>query len=378
MKSALCDKLGIEFPLFAFSHCRDVVAEVTNAGGFGVLGAVGHTPETLEIELSWIDERVKGKPYGVDLLVPNKMDSKETSISTTEIEARIPPEHRKYVANLLEKNGLDVSDLWEHKLHENFGNNLREEGAAKVLDVAFAHPIKMIVNALGVPPAAMMERAKAAGVAVGALTGAKEHAIKHAEAGVDILIVSGTEAGGHCGEVSTMVLVPEVLRAMETYPEIDILAAGGIATGRQMAACMAMGAAGAWTGSVWLTTAEAETTPTVKEKMLAAHSRNTVRSRSRTGKPTRQLQSAWTDAWSAPNAPDPLPMPLQMVLSKPAMVKIDKLAEGGHDGAKALATYYVGQAVGLMNTEQSARSVVYDFMQDYADAVERLSGTLDE
>jgi NAD(P)H-dependent flavin oxidoreductase YrpB (nitropropane dioxygenase family) len=175
-----------------------------------------------------------------------------------------------------------------------------------------------------------------------------------------------------------MVLVPEVLDTIASYPDMFALAAGGIATGRQMAACMAMGAAGVWTGSVWLTTAEAETTPTVKEKMLKAHSRNTVRSRSRTGKPTRQLQSAWTDAWSAPGAPDPLPMPLQGLLSRPAMEKIDKLAEGGHDGAKALATYYVGQAVGLMNAEQSARSVVYDFMQDYADAVERLSGTLEE
>ncbi|NKB58133.1 MAG: nitronate monooxygenase [Alphaproteobacteria bacterium] len=378
MKSALCDKLGIEFPLFAFSHCRDVVAEVTNAGGFGVLGAVGHTPESLEIELSWIDDQVKGKPYGVDLLIPNKMDSKDTAISIAELEARIPPEHRRYVTDLLERNGLDVTDLWNDKLDENFGNRLREAGAAKVLDVAFAHPIKLIVNALGVPPAAMMDRARTNGVFVGALTGAKEHAIKHAEAGVDILVVSGTEAGGHCGEVSTLVLVPEVLRAVEAYPDIEVLAAGGIATGRQMAACMAMGAAGAWTGSVWLTTAEAETTPTVKEKMLAAHSRNTVRSRSRTGKPTRQLQSAWTDAWGAPQAPDPLPMPLQMVLSKPAMAKIDKLAESGHDGAKALATYYVGQAVGLMNTEQSTRSVVYDFMEDYADAVERLSGTLDD
>lgn len=378
MKSALCDKLGIEFPLFAFSHCRDVVAEVTNAGGFGVLGATAHTPETLEIELAWIDEQVKGKPYGVDLLIPNKMDSKEGAISAAEVEARVPPEHRKYVADLLAENGLDVSDLWDRNVGDNFGDYLRESGASKVMDVAFAHPIKLIVNALGVPPAAMMDRARAKGVFVGALTGAREHAIKHAEAGVDILVVSGTEAGGHCGEVSTLVLVPEVLRAVEAYPDIEVLAAGGIATGRQMAACMAMGAAGAWTGSVWLTTAEAETTPTVKQKMLAAHSRNTVRSRSRTGKPTRQLQSAWTDAWGAPQAPDPLPMPLQMVLSRPAMAKIDKLAEGGHKGAKALATYYVGQAVGLMNTEQSARSVVYDFMEDYAGAVDRLSGTLDD
>ncbi len=378
MKSKICDKLGIEFPLFAFTHCRDVVAAVTNAGGFGVLGAVGHTPESLEIELNWIDEHVGGKTYGVDLLIPNKIVAKGEAPSAAELEARIPPEHRAYISDLLARHGLDVDDLWEAGDDGRYGENLRPEGAGRLLDVAFAHPIKLIVNALGVPPDFMMEQARANGVAVGALTGAREHAIKHAEAGVDILIVSGTEAGGHCGEVSTMVLVPEVLEAIKPYPDMFALAAGGIATGRQMAACMAMGAAGVWTGSVWLTTAEAETTPTVKEKMLAAHSRNTVRSRSRTGKPTRQLQSAWTDAWGAAGAPDPLPMPLQGVLSKPAMEKIDKLAANGHEGAKELATYYVGQAVGLMNTEQSARSVVYDFMQDYAEAAERLAATLEE
>jgi NAD(P)H-dependent flavin oxidoreductase YrpB (nitropropane dioxygenase family) len=376
MKSVLCDRFGIEFPLFAFTHCRDVVAEVTNAGGFGVLGAVGHSPETLEVELNWIDERVNGKPYGVDLLIPNKLESKDAAPSATELEARIPPEHRQYVQDLLATHGIDTNDLWSEGIPEGLGDNYREIGAGKLLDVAFSHPIKLIVNALGVPPDFMMERAAKHGVATGALTGAKEHAVKHAQAGVDVLIVSATEAGGHCGEVSTMVLVPEVLRALEPYGDIPILAAGGIVTGRQMAACMAMGAAGVWTGSVWLTTAEAETTPTVKEKMFAATSRNTVRSRSRTGKPTRQLQSAWTDAWVAPEAPDPLPMPLQQVLSRPAFQKIDKLSEGGHAGAQALASYYVGQGVGLMNSAQSARTVVYDFMEDFADAAERLANTL--
>lgn len=378
MKSKICDKLGMEFPLFAFTHCRDVVAAVSNAGGFGVLGAVGHTPESLEIELNWIDEHVDGKPYGVDLLIPNKIDAKGEMPTVSEVEARIPPEHRAYISKLLVDYGLDVDNLWRRDNGAHYGENLRPEGAKRLLDVAFAHPIKLIVNALGVPPDFMMEQARANGVAVGALTGAREHALKHADAGVDILIVSGTEAGGHCGEISTMVLVPEVLEAIEPFPHMFALAAGGIATGRQMAACMAMGAAGVWTGSVWLTTVEAETTPTVKEKMLAARSRNTVRSRSRTGKPTRQLQSAWTDAWAAEGAPDPLPMPLQGVISKPAMLKINKLAATGHEGAKELATYYVGQAVGLMNSEQSARSVVYDFMRDYADAAERLAATLEE
>jgi NAD(P)H-dependent flavin oxidoreductase YrpB (nitropropane dioxygenase family) len=378
MKSELCRDLGIEFPLFAFSHCRDVVAEVTNAGGMGVLGAVAHTPESLEIELKWIDEKVRGKPYGIDLLIPNKLEGKDGAISAAELEARVPPEHRRYVADLLERHGIDTTGLWDARFNNAYGENMREDGAQRLLDVAFAHPIGLIVNALGVPPPSMFERARKKGIPVGALTGAREHALRHAQAGVDILVVSGTEAGGHCGEISTLVLIPEVLHAMEPFPHVRVLAAGGIATGRQMAACMAMGAHGAWTGSVWLTTAEAETTPTVKQKMLAATSRDTVRSRSRTGKYTRQLRSPWTDAWHAEGAPDPLPMPLQGLVSRHALARVDKLAEAGHPGAKALATYYVGQAVGLMNVEQSTRSVVYDFMRDYAEAVERLSGTLSE
>ena len=378
MKSKICERLGIEFPLFAFSHCRDVVAEVSRAGGFGVLGAAGHTPQTLEIELAWIDEHVGGAPYGVDLIVPTSMADKEGTLTPAEIEARIPPEHKAYVERILAEHGVAIDGLWSRGVAEGFASGMRETGAAAVLDVAFSHPIKLIVNALGVPPRVMLERARQEGVAVAALTGAREHAIKHVEAGVDILVVSGTEAGGHCGEVSTLVLVPEVIQALEPYGDVPVLAAGGIVTGRQMAACMAMGAAGAWTGSVWLTTAEAETNPAVKEKMLAANSRQTVRSRSRTGKYTRQLRSAWTDAWQAPDAPEPLPMPLQSLVSEPALRAIDKLAEAGDPGARQLATYWVGQGVGLMNSTQSVRSVVREFMEDFAAAAERLSALLED
>ena len=199
---------------------------------------------------------------------------------------------------------------------------------------------------------------------------------RQVQAGVDILVVAGGEAGGHCGEISTIVLVPEVAAAVG--PDVPLLAAGGIVTGRQMAACMAMGAHGAWTGSVWLTTAEAETAPSVKEKMLSASSKDTIRSKARTGKHSRQLRSAWTDAWESEEAPSPLPMPLQSIVTEPAMRKITKLADGGHEGAKELASYFVGQGVGLMNHAQSARSVVYEFMEDYLAAAERLQGTLDE
>ncbi|MCY3620170.1 MAG: nitronate monooxygenase [Gammaproteobacteria bacterium] len=379
MNSRLCDELGIEFPLFAFSHCRDVIAAVTNAGGFGVLGAAGHSPATLDIELNWIDEQVGGKSYGVDLLVPTSMDSKEHALTAQELEDRIPEQHKRYIAELLAQHDIDTGDLWDNTVGEGVGDNMREVGAGKILDTAFSHPVRLVVNALGVPPDFMFDRARAKGIKVGALAGAKEHAIKHAEAGVDVIIVAGTEAGGHCGEVSTMVLLPEVLDTLSTYGNRShVVAAGGIVTGRQMAACMAMGAAGVWTGSVWLTTAEAETLPIVKEKMLAANSRQTVRSRSRTGKYTRQLKSAWTDAWTAEEAPDPLPMPLQGVLAGAAFRKINKLAQSDHPGARQLVNYYVGQGVGLMNETVSARTVVYNFMQDFADAAERLADAVNE
>ena len=379
MKSVICDMLGVDFPLVAFTHCRDVVVEVSKAGGFGVLGAVGHTPESLEIELKWIDEHIEGKPYGIDLIVPTSMSDKGGSMTPEEIQARIPEGHKRHVEQLLASNGIDTTGLWDRRISKNFGNNMRESGAALIMDVAFSHPIKMIVNALGVPPQSMLDRAKENGVITGALTGAREHAIKHADAGVDILIVAGTEAGGHCGEVSTLVLVPEVIESLKEHgANIPVLAAGGIVTGRQMAACMAMGAAGAWTGSVWLTTSEAETDPVIKEKYLAASSRGTVRSRGRTGKYTRQLRSPWTDAWTDPGSPEPLDMPLQGLLSGPALNRVDKLAAAGDPGAKKLATYFVGQGVGLMNTTVSARTVVYDFMEDFAEASQLLGGILDD
>jgi NAD(P)H-dependent flavin oxidoreductase YrpB (nitropropane dioxygenase family) len=379
MKSKICDLVGCEFPLFAFSHCRDVVAEVSKAGGFGVLGAVGHTPESLEIDLAWIDDQVDGKPYGVDLIVPTSLADKEGTLTPEDLEARVPPEHKAHVERILAENGIDTAGLWDREIRADMGDAMRERGASRQLAVALEHPIRMVVNALGVPPPFMMDAAREKGIVVGALTGSREHAVKHIEAGVDVLVVSGTEAGGHCGEISTLVVVPEVLDTVaEMGADTLVLAAGGIVTGRQMAACMAMGAAGAWTGSVWLTTAEAETAPAVKEKMLAATSRQTVRSRSRTGKYTRQLRSPWTDAWQEKDSPDPLPMPLQGLVSGPALARIDKLAEAGDPNAKRLATYWVGQGVGLMNSPVSARAVVYSFMEEFAESCERLGQAMED
>ena len=381
MNSKLCKELGIEFPLFAFSHCRDVVAAVTKAGGFGVFGATNLSGPELEIELNWIDSQVNGMPYGVDLIVPNNFVGKGENLSDEDMLGKIPQSHKDFAHNILENNGIDVdpNELEEdRKNHLRFGKNMTPEGAHESLAVAFNHPIKMIVNALGMPPKQMVDMAKDAGVKVGALVGAKKHAINQINAGVDVLIVAGGEAGGHCGEVSSMVLIPEVYNAIKDIKDVPILAAGGIASGSQMAAAMAMGASGAWCGSVWLTTTEAETNPIVKEKMLSASSADTVRSKSRTGKHSRQLRSPWTDAWENSDQVQPLPSPVQPLEAEPPLRKLDKLSLAGNKQAADLATYWVGQAVGLMNETKSAGEVVQDFKTDFIEAYERLNGALEE
>jgi NAD(P)H-dependent flavin oxidoreductase YrpB (nitropropane dioxygenase family) len=375
MKTPICDMLGIELPLVAFSHCRDVVAAVTNAGGFGVLGASMHTPEQLEQELAWVDEHVNGRPYGADILVPEKFAGKGEGLDVAALHAMIGQPQRDFVAALLAEHGIDATGP-AGQAGEHGNTTISDEVGERLLEVAFRHPIKLIASALGTPPAYMIDAARAAGVPIAALVGAREHAIRQVNAGVDILVAAGTEAGGHCGEVTTMVLVPEVIDAIKPIRQVPVLAAGGIVTGRQMAAAIALGADGVWTGSVWLTTDEAETAPYTKQKMIAATSRDTVRSRSRTGKPSRQLKSDWTAAWDGEKSPGTLPMPLQSLLSEPVMRRIDVLADQGNPGAQELATYWVGQGVGLMNKQTTVRDVIYEMSQEFAEAAEHLASVL--
>ena len=382
MNNRICDLLGIEFPLVAFSHCRDVVAAVSRAGGMGVFGGVNCSPETLEEELSWIDAHVDGKPYGLDIIVPNKVEGKGEQVNPEAVLAALPQEHKQFTNDIMQRHGVDPERIAEdieavRREQVAFTDNLRGGTAAALLEVAFRHPIKLIANALGIPPQVMLDMGRTHGVPVAALVGTKDHAMSQVAAGVDIIIAVGGEAGGHTGEISTMVLIPEVCNALaQIGNDTPVLAAGGIATGAQMAAAMAMGASGVWCGSVWLTTVEAETNPVVKAKMLAASSRDTVRARSRTGKPSRQLRSPWTDAWEKEGAPTPLPMPLQSLVAEPPLRVIDKLSQGESQGAKDLATYWVGQGVGLMNEQMTAGQVVQGFKEDFLTAYERLSANL--
>lgn len=372
MKSPICDMLGIEFPLVAFSHCRDVVVAVSRAGGFGVLGATGHSPQTIEHELKWIDDHVDGKPYGLDVLIPENMSTAgEKNVTWKSLEGRVSQRHRDFTRDLLEKHGVKLTTS---EVSQDQPQPFDAQRALDVLEVSFRHPIRLIANALGVPPKEMIDMGRRHGVPVAALVGAREHALRQVTAGVDILVVQGTEAGGHCGEVSTMVLVPEVLKAIKGIRDVPVLAAGGIMTGRQMAACMAMGAAGVWTGSVWLATVEAETTEIFRDKMIEASSRDAVRSRGRTGKPARQLRSAWTDAWDrSPDSPGALPMPLQTLVSRDAFHAIDRAAATGNARARELVSYFVGQGVGLVDSVKSAGAVVQEFKEDFAEAVEHMN-----
>ncbi|MCA1661828.1 MAG: nitronate monooxygenase [Novosphingobium sp.] len=376
MNNAVCRLTGCEFPLFAFSHCRDVVAAVSKAGGFGVLGATRFSPEQLEEELAWIDSQVDGAPYGVDVLVPETIDPRVAGmVSNAERAAAIGAEHRDFAAGILGRYGIKTSgELPTNR--ERMG--ITPENGLALMEVAFRHPIRLIANALGIAPPEMLAEGKKRGVPVAALVGAKEHALRQAEAGVDVIVAQGGEAGGHCGEVSTLVLIPEVVRALaQAGYDTPVLAAGGIMTGAQMAAMMAAGAQGAWTGSVWLATPEAETSEAFRDKMVAARSRDTVRSKSRTGKPARQLKTAWHEAWDGANSPGTLPMPLMGMVSEPAFARIERAAAAGNAEARELVSYFVGQGVGLVEDVRPAKAVVQAFREEFADAVGSLVATLE-
>ncbi len=369
MKTEICKRLGIEFPIFAFSHCRDVVAAVSNAGGFGMLGAVGFSADQLRVELDWLDEHVVGG-YGVDIVIPGKyvgMGEMDVEKLQAMLAAQIPAEHRAFAKKLLADH--DVPELaTDEKPRELLG--WTEATAGLQVEVALQHPkVRAFANALGTPPADVIKEIQATGRLVGALCGSAKQALSHKEAGLDFIIAQGTEGGGHTGEIGSIVLWPEVIAVAGDIP---VLAAGGIGSGKQMAAAMALGAQGVWTGSIWLTVTEADTPPAQKDSYLKATSRDTVRSRSWTGKPCRMLKNDWTEAWDKPENPKPLGMPLQFMVTSEAVVR------GHHYAAKAQPVGFnpVGQIVGQMNDIRSARRVIEDMVQDYIDATERLQGLL--
>jgi NAD(P)H-dependent flavin oxidoreductase YrpB (nitropropane dioxygenase family) len=368
VRTQICDDLGIEFPIFAFAHCRDVVVAVSKAGGFGVLGAVGFTPEQLEVELQWIDENIGDRPYGVDIVIPNKYEGMDADMSGEDLaemlRKMVPQEHLDFGRKVLADHGVPVDDSTDDDTLQLLG--WTEATATPQVEVALRHPkMTLIANALGTPPADMIEHIHASGRKVAALCGSAYQARKHADAGVDIIIAQGGEAGGHCGEVGSIVLWPEVVKAVAPLP---VLAAGGIGSGGQIAAALAMGCAGAWTGSQWLMVEEAENTAVQQQAYADASSRDTVRSRSFTGKPARMLKNDWTEAWETPGNPEPLGMPLQYMVSGMAVKATHKYPDQTVD----VAFNPVGQVVGQLTKVEKSAAVVERWVQEYLDATTRL------
>ncbi|QQD20185.1 nitronate monooxygenase [Spongiibacter nanhainus] len=362
--------LGIELPVFAFSHCRDVVVEVSKAGGMGVLGASGFPPERLEEELAWIDAHVDGKPYGVDLLIPNTYEKR--AVGKLDIASLIPKEFSEFLARKCDEANIPPLPEAEAKalLKEQLDKvQMTPEEATGLLDVALRHPIKLLVNALGTPPRETVKMIQDRGIRVASLIGKVDHARAQVEAGVDFVVAQGSEAGGHTGNISSMVLWPQVIDAVAPMP---VLAAGGIARGSQMAAAITMGAAGVWTGSIWLGTAQSELEPKLKQRLFAAKSEDAIQSRAMTGKPCRMLRSEFSEMWQQPGAPATLPMPLQTIATAEMRMRIQRA------GVEPYMSYPVGQVVGDMNSETSVRQVVMTMLEEFLDAAGWLTMLVEE
>jgi NAD(P)H-dependent flavin oxidoreductase YrpB (nitropropane dioxygenase family) len=374
MRTSVCGLFGIEYPIFAFSHCGDVVAAVSRAGGMGVLGAVAFTPKELERELDRIAKNAGGKPYGVDVVIPAAYVGKDQGdLAKLDLEKLVPEEHKRFLERLLEK--YDVPPLPPDVPRVEGLLGWSDKMGRALVDIAMRYPIKLLANALGPPPADVIERAHAAGVQVAALVGRADQALKQKAAGVDIIVAAGYEAGGHTGEVSTLVLVPEVVDAVAPLP---VLAAGGIGGGRQMAAALALGAQGVWTGSIWLATHESDWQPMIKERLLAATSSDTVRSRCISGKPARMLRSKFTEAWDGPESPGTLPMPLQYLATAEAEQRVRRAMLAGNTTAAELAVTPVGQIVGRMNQLLPARQVLSDMINECLDTVEQMARLMED
>ncbi|KDE99304.1 monooxygenase [Mycolicibacterium aromaticivorans JS19b1 = JCM 16368] len=370
MRTELCDRFGIEYPIFVFTPSEKVAAAVTRAGGMGVLGCVRfNDPDDLEAVLQWMDANTEGKPYGVDVVMPAKVPTEGSSI---DINKLIPQTHRDFVAKTLAD--LGVPPLPEDEAKSEGVLGWLHSVARSHVEVALRHPIKLIANALGSPPKDVIDQVHEAGVPVAALAGSAKHAQRHAENGVDIVIAQGHEAGGHTGEIASMVLVPEVTDGLAGLDRpVAVLAAGGIGTGRQVAAALALGAQGVWMGSAFLTAAEYDLgvrteggASVIQEALLAASSSDTVRRRIYTGKPARLLKSRWTEAWDAEGAPEPLPMPLQNILVSEAHQRMSASED------PSTVAMPVGQIVGRMNEIRPVADIIAELVTGFEAATRRL------
>jgi NAD(P)H-dependent flavin oxidoreductase YrpB (nitropropane dioxygenase family) len=373
MHTELSTRLGVDYPVFAFSHRRDVVAAATLAGAFGVLGAVGVTPEQLAIDLDWIDEQVGDKPYGIDIVIPTNDEGEEEKDPVrlhAELLKQVPKEHLEYAKKILKDHG--VPELAPGEFHNGMLVRSTSTTARLHAEEAMRHPnIRLIANGLGAPPKDLTDRIHESGRLVAGLCGTVEHARRHAAAGVDIIVAQGGEAGGHTGHIGSVVIWPQVVEAVAPIP---VLAAGGVGNGAQIAAALALGTQGVWAGTVWLGTHESEMTDVQHEALIAASSSDAIISRSLTGKRNRMLKSEWTKAWELPDAPVPLGLPFQDLVAGEAVTRLHKYP----DAAPEVHITPAGQVAGQITRVRTVAELLHDLVKEFRVAIGRLNAASSE
>lgn len=345
----LCRRFGIEHPIFGFAHDVATVAAITNAGGLGVYGATRRFPHEIDEELAAIRRLVGDKPFGVDLVLPDGMPEHN---SREAIEAHIPDGHREFVQGIVDK--YDVPEPSGPGARTRFIRSSEIE--AQQLEAVMASSVDLFACGIGAPRPAVDE-AKRLGKTTAALIGSPRHVRRALASGVDMIVAQGAEAGAHTGTIGTFTLVPQIVDACGDIP---VLAAGGVATGRHVAAALALGAQAVWAGTIWLTTTEytAHLAPALVDKLLNATSSDTVITRSESGKTFRQIRSAWSDEWETPGAPTPLKMPYQDVLVGDLLGAIDEHAVAPllHSGA--------GQGIGYASEVRTVADVMATLVTD--------------
>lgn len=370
MQTDICKKLGCTVPIFAFSHSAEVVLEVSKAGGFGCFGALTHSPEELEEELAWIDERIGNRPYGVDIIIPKKYDESAEQTSGPLRDA-IPDDVRLFVDRALDEAGIaGLPTKVEEELYKRFAQrerNYTPQGANKLIDVTLRHDkVKLIVSALGAPPKEAVDEFHRRGILVGGMCGNVSHARHHLDAGADLLIAQGSEAGGHTGVITTLVLLPMV---MDMAGSIPVLAAGGISRGEQVAGALVMGAQGVWCGTIWLGAKESELSRLERSVLFKARPEDAVVSRWMSGKPLRMIQSKSSRMWEAEGSPEPLQPPFQGILYHRARARIESASR------EDFCSFPAGQVAGTISRETTVSEIMRDMKEGCARALERIGAS---
>jgi len=356
-RTPVCDLLCIERPIFGFSHSLEVAAAISRAGGYGVFGVARELPERIPALLARLREAVGGAPFGVDLMLPAGMPADETEAEAG--RAALPEAHRAFVDGLRHKYAVPPAT---HRTF--FTETIRSKALfAAQVDAVLAADVDGVATAVGLPPD-VVARVRRAGKTTISLVGSPKHARAALAAGAQVLVAQGYDAGGHTGTIGTMSLVPQVVEAAGAVP---VIAAGGITTGAQIAAALALGAQGAWLGTAWLAAAENHTHPILLAKLLAAGSEDTTITRAHSGKPCRVIRSAWSDEWAAAGAPAPLAMPWQQALTGELLAAVEE------HGIEPLVYEAAGQSVAWLRQEEPTAEIYARLVRDTDSALARLA-----